>query len=219
MFKLKHDVDGKVERFKARLVAKGYAQKYGIDYDEIFSPVVRFSSIRFLIAFAVQHDMLIHQMDVETAFLNGKLGEEIYMQQPEGYVKPGEKYLVCKLEKSLYGLKQSSRCWNKAFRESVENIGFTQATADPCVFIRKKDTLTIIAIHVDDLMILAESILEMQRLKDRLKLQFKMKDMWEFALFEIKKGSNSTIIKGCTSKRCSRNLGKHKQNRFPHQLI
>ena len=124
---------------KARLVAKGYAQKYGIDYDEIFSPVVRFSSIRFLIAFAVQHDMLIHQMDVETAFLNGKLGEEIYMQQPEGYVKPGEKYLVCKLEKSLYGLKQSSRCWNKAFRESVENIGFTQATADPCVFIRKKD--------------------------------------------------------------------------------
>ena len=109
-------VDGKVERFKARLVAKGYAQKYGIDYDEIFSPVVRFSSIRFLIAFAVQHDMLIHQMDVETAFLNGKLGEEIYMQQPEGYVKPGEKYLVCKREKSLYGLKQSSPCSNKAFR-------------------------------------------------------------------------------------------------------
>ena len=163
VFKVKHDVDGKVERFKARLVAKGYAQKYGIDYDEIFSPAVRFSSIRFLIAFAVQHDMLVHQMDVETAFLNGKLGEEIYMQQPEGYVKPGEKYLVCKLEKSLYGLKQSSRCWNKAFRESVEKIGFTQATADPCVFIRKKDTLTIIAIHVDDLMILAESILEMQR--------------------------------------------------------
>ena len=157
VFKLKHDVDGKVERVKARLVAKGYAQKYGIDYDEILSPVVRFSSIRFLIAFAVQHDMLIHQMDVETAFLNGKLGEEIYMQQPEGYVKPGEKYVVCKLEKSLYGLKQSSRCWNKALRESVEKIGFTQATADPCVFIRKKDTLTIIAIHVDDLMILAEN--------------------------------------------------------------
>ena len=99
------------------------------------------------------------------------------MQQPEGYVKPGEKYLVCKLEKSLYGLRQSSRCWNKAFRESVEKIDFTQATEEPCVFIRKKDTLTIIAIHVDDLMILAESILEMQRLKGSLKLQFKVKDM------------------------------------------
>ena len=179
VFKLKHDVDGRVERFKARLVAKGYAQKYGIDYDEIFSPVVRFSSIRFLLAFAVQHDFLIHQMDVETAFLNGKLDEEIYMQQPEGYLKPGEEHLVCKLEKSLYGLKQSSRCWNKAFREGVEKIGFTQASADPCVFIRKEDTLTIIAIHVDDLLILAENILEMQRLKDSLKLQFKMKDMGE----------------------------------------
>mgnify|MGYP000185194007 CR=1 FL=1 len=145
-------VDGKVQRFKARLVTKGYAQKYGIDYDEIFSPVVRFSSIRFFIAFAVQHDMLIHHH---------------------------KKHLVCKLEKSLYGLKQSSPCWNKAFRERVEKIVFTQATTDPCVFIRKKDTLTIIAIHVDDLMILAESILEMQRLKDSLKLQFKMKDMGE----------------------------------------
>ena len=179
VFKLKYDVDGRVERFKARLVAKGYAQKYGIDYDKIFSPVVRFSSIRLLLAFAVQHDFLIHQMDVETAFLNGKLVEEIYMQQPEGYVKPGEEHLVCKLEKSLYGLKQSSRCWNKAFRESVETLGFTQASADPCVFIRKKDTLTIIAVHVDDLMILAQNILEMQRLKDSLKLQFKMKDMGE----------------------------------------
>ena len=78
-------MDGRVERFKARIVAKGYAQKYGIDYDERFSPVVRFSSIRVLLAFAVQNNMLIHQMDVVTAFLNGKLDEEIYMQQPERY--------------------------------------------------------------------------------------------------------------------------------------
>ena len=99
VFKLKHPGDGTVERFKARLVAKGYAQKCGIDYDETFSPVVRFSSIRFLLAFAVQNDLLIHQMDVETVFLNSKLDEEIYMQQPEGYVKPGEEHLVCKLEK------------------------------------------------------------------------------------------------------------------------
>ena len=141
--------------------------------------LISFSSIRFLLAFAVQHDFLIYQMDVETAFLNGKLNEEIYTQQPEGYVKPGEEHLVCKLEKSLYGLKQSSRCWNKAFRESVEKVGFTQTSADPCVFIRKKDTLTIMAIQVDDLMILAENILEMQRLKDSLKVQFKMKDMGE----------------------------------------
>ena len=178
VFKLKHAGDGTVERFKARLVAKGYAQKYGIDYDETFSPVVRFSSIRFLLAFAVQNDLLIHQMDVETAFLNGKLDEEIYMQQPEGYVKPGEEHLVCKLQKSLYGLKQSSRCWNKASRECIEKIGFIQASADPCVFIRK-DALTIIGVHVDDLMIIARNMTEMKSVKDSLKLQFKMKDMGE----------------------------------------
>lgn len=178
VFKLKHSCDGTVERFKARLVAKGYTQKYGIDYDETFSPVVRFSSIRCLLAFAVQNDLLIHQMDVETAFLNGKLDEEIYMQQPEGYVKPGEEHLVCKLEKSLYGLKQSSRCWNKVLRECIEKIGFIQASADPCVFIRK-NALTIIGVHVDDLMILARNITEMRSVKDSLKLQFKMKDMGE----------------------------------------
>ncbi len=105
VFKVKHGNDGKVERFKGRLVAKGYDQKHGIDYDETFSPVVRFSSIRALAALAVQNDMLLHQMDVVTTFLNGILDEEIYMQQPKGYAKSGEDHLVCKLKKSLYGLK------------------------------------------------------------------------------------------------------------------
>ena len=107
----------------------------------------------------------------------GSFPEQRLVIEPKGYVELGEEHLVCKLEKSLYGLKQSSRCWNKAFRECVENIGFTQGPADPCVFIRKEDTLTIIAVHVDDLMILAKNISEMERLKDGLKLQFKMKDM------------------------------------------
>ena len=85
---------------------------------KLFSPVVRFFSIRLLLSFAVQNGLLIHQMDVETAFLNVKPDEEIYTQQPEGYVKPGEEHLVCRLDKSLYELEQSSRCWNKAFRDS-----------------------------------------------------------------------------------------------------
>ena len=103
MFKVKHRSDGRVECFKGRLVAKGYAQRYGIDYDETFAPVVLYSSIRALLAFAVQN---VHQMDVVTTFPNGKLDEEIYMQQPDGYVVTENKHLVCKL-KILYGLKQS----------------------------------------------------------------------------------------------------------------
>jgi hypothetical protein len=178
VFKVKRDKDGKIERFKARLVAKGYAQKYGIDYDETFSPVVRFSSIRALLAFSVQNDMLIHQMDVVTAFLNGNLKEEIYMEQPPGYLQPGRENLVCKLKKSLYGLKQSPRCWNNAFRQHMESIRFQQSSADPCVFIQTEDTsVTIVAVYVDDLIIITKTPAKMEQVKINLAAKFKMKDL------------------------------------------
>ena len=177
VFKVKHGSDGRVERFKGRLVARGYTQKYGIDYEETFSPVVRFSSIRSLLAFAVQHEMVIHQMDVVTAFLNGKLEEELYMRQPDGFVRPGEEHLVCKLKKALYGLKQAPRCWTKAFREFIESDGFVQSSADPCVFIRKTDTLAIVAVYVDDLILITKSEDEMHDVKSKLATEFKMKDL------------------------------------------
>ena len=178
VFKVKHDETGKVERFKGRLVAKGFLQKYGIDYDETFSPVVRFSSIRALLAYGVSRQMLIHQMDVVTAFLNGTLDEEIYMQQPEGYVESGKEELVCRLKKSLYGLKQSPRCWNNAFKEFMLSLGFVQSDADPCVFIRVlNDKLAIVTVHVDDLILLTETEEEMIDLKTNLANHFKMKDM------------------------------------------
>jgi len=177
VFRVKHDSEGRVERFKGRLVAKGYSQKYGIDYDETFSPVVRFSSIRILLAFAVQKGMLVHQMDVVTAFLNGELSEEIYMQQPPGYVQLGQEDLVCKLKKSLYGLKQSSRCWNMTFREYMKSIGFKESSADSCIFIRKNNVLSIVAIYVDDLILITETVEEMQQIKSSLASRFMMKDM------------------------------------------
>ena len=177
VFKVKYGSHGKAERFKGRLVAKGYAQKYGIDYEETFSPVVRFTSIRSLLAFAVQNDMLIHQMDVVTAFLNGKLDEEIYMEQPEGYVIAGKENLVCKLKKSLYGLKQSPRCWYSALREYLESMEFKQSEADPCVYIRTVGTMTVIAVYVDDLILTTVTAKEMQKVKESLAVQFKMTDM------------------------------------------
>jgi len=105
--------DKKDVRYKARLVAKGYAQKEGIDYNEVFSPVVKHSSIRILLALVAQLNMELVQLDVKTAFLHGDLEEEIYMTQPEGFKVAGKEKLVCKLKRSLYGLKQSPRQWYK----------------------------------------------------------------------------------------------------------
>ena len=101
IFKIKTDSEGKIERFKARLVAQGFNQKFGKDYDETFSPVVRQESLRTLVALSVQHNLELHHVDVTTAFLNGVLEEEVYMQQPKGFMKPGEEHLVCKLNKSI----------------------------------------------------------------------------------------------------------------------
>ena len=114
VFKVKTDEDGNVERYKARLVAQGFTQKFGADCDETFCPVVRLESVRTLIELSVQHILQLHQVDITTAFLNGKLEEEVFMKQPEGFVVKGQKHLVCRLKKSLYGLKQSPRCWNIA---------------------------------------------------------------------------------------------------------
>ena len=105
MYKVKNTANGSIERNKARLVAQGCSQKYGVDYDETFSPVVRSESIRTLIALSVQNGLELHQMDVKTAFLNGDLEGEIYMQQPEGFASKGQDNLVCRLKRSIYGLK------------------------------------------------------------------------------------------------------------------
>ena len=117
VFKHKLDVDGSIERHKTHLVAKGYSQQRGLDYDETFSPVARFESLRMLFALAVQDGLHVHQLDVTTAFLNGKLEEEVYMNHPEGFVEKGKEGLACQLKQSLYGLKQAPRCWNSVLDE------------------------------------------------------------------------------------------------------
>src|SRR5215813_3783108 len=111
--------DGSIDKYKARLVIKGYSQKEGLDYFDTYSPVTRITSIRMLIAIAALFGLEIHQMDVKTAFLNGELDEEIYMEQPEGFNVPGQKNKVCKLVKSLYGLKQAPKKWHEKFDKEM----------------------------------------------------------------------------------------------------
>ena len=142
-----------IVRLKARLVARGFSQIYGIDYLDTYAPVVKLASIRILLTIAAIYGLEIHQMDVVTAFLVGELEEEIYMEQPEGFeVGTKEEDLVCRLRKSLYGLKQALRVWNQKIRNFLKSIGFNQTYSDPCVYINK-ETEVIVAMWVDDLII------------------------------------------------------------------
>lgn len=180
VLKVKYNADGSVERHKARLVARGFSQEPGLDYEETFSPVAKYKSIRSLLAIANQLNLEVHQMDVSTAFLNGELEEEIYMTQPEGYVKEGEEELVCKLNKSIYGLKQSSRCWYNTIDQFLKNSGYVQSSSDPCLYIKREgDDIMLIALYVDDLVTASNSTTMLQREKEALRKRFEMKDLGE----------------------------------------
>ncbi|KAK8660209.1 hypothetical protein V6N13_051143 [Hibiscus sabdariffa] len=127
-------MDGNVQTYKGRLVAKGFRKIHGVDYDETFSPVAMFKSIRILLAIAAFHDYEIWKMDVKTDFLNGKLDEDVYMTQPEGFVTLGNARKVCKLQRSIYGLKQASQSWNLRFNDAIKEFGFIRNDDEPCVY-------------------------------------------------------------------------------------
>ena len=198
VFKAKYGSQGNIERYKARVVARGFQQKQGIDYDETYAPVVKYPALRALLSYAVSENMLIHQMDVVTAFLNGKLDEEIYMVQPEGFIKPGSENLVCKLNKSLYGLKQAPRLWNALLDEFLKQNDFCQSHADQCIYVQgKSDDLTIIAVYVDDMVIASKTEAKLNQVKLMLTERFKMKDMGELSYIlgvNVKQGSECMIL-------------------------
>ena len=158
VFRLKTDESGNVTRYKARLCACGYNQVAGIDYKEIFSPVVRTESFRMFLALVAGRDMDCIQMDVVTAFLNGSVEEDVYMRQPPGYEDPACPDHVCRIIKNLYGLKQAPRVWHKTIDPFLKSLGFQPLAADPCLYYQWTDgKLSLISLYVDDLAIASDS--------------------------------------------------------------
>jgi len=180
LYKKKPGIPGvEPERYKARLVARGFTQRKGIDYDEVFAPVVKHVSIRILMSIVVQEDLELEQMDVKTAFLHGDLDQPLYMEQPEGYVADEQKDQVCLLKKSLYGLKQAPRQWNKKFNSFIMDQNFIRSGHDSCVYIKQvsDEEFVYILIYVDDMLIAAKSMTEINKIKEALSTGFEMKDM------------------------------------------
>ncbi|KAJ9542935.1 hypothetical protein OSB04_029441 [Centaurea solstitialis] len=195
VFKKKTDMDGNVHTFKARLVAKGFTQTHGIDYDETFSPVAMLKSIRILMAISAYFNYEIWQMDVKTTFLNGKLTEDVYMEQPEGFEDPKNPNKVCKLLKSIYGLKQASRSWNLHFDDRIKEFGFAKSEFEPCVYTKFSGSIvTFLVLYVDDILLIGNDVPTLQSVKSWLSKCFQMKDLGEaayileFRMDESKKG-------------------------------
>ncbi|GJX26130.1 retrotransposon protein, putative, ty1-copia subclass, partial [Tanacetum coccineum] len=182
LFKKKTYIDGNIHTYNARLVTKGFTQTYRVSYEETFLPVADIKAIRILIAIVAFYDYKIWKMDVKTAFLNGYLNKDVYMVQYDGFVNPKHPRRVCKLQRSIYGLKQASRSWNKRFDEEIKKYGFTQNLDEPCVYMRASISIVVfLIIYVYDILLMGNNIPMLQDVKSWFGKCFAMKDLGEAA--------------------------------------
>lgn len=177
VFALKRNKNGDIERFKARLVAKGCAQIYGVNYDETFSPVVRFETIRMVFALAAEYKLHLHQLDVSTACLNSELEDDVYITQPAKFVDEKRPHHVLKLKKALYGLRQSGRQWNRKLNSILNEIGFIACGSEPCLYIKRaNNNVNIIAVYVDDMLLGCSNIDDLDIIKREISKRFEIVD-------------------------------------------
>ena len=159
-------------------MAKGFSQKRGIDYDETFAPVAKFTSIRILFSLAAKYSLSVHQMDVKTAFLNGLLDEDIYMVQPDGHVDEDHPDFVCQIKCSLYGLKQSPRMWNQTIDKFMLELDFKKCETDHCIYVKRADQdMIFVALYVDDLALSSNNDELLKSTKKALGDRFDMTDL------------------------------------------
>jgi hypothetical protein len=208
VFKIKTNPDGTVERYKARLVAKGFRQRKGNDYNEVFAPVGKRSTMLCLFAKAAKENLIVKQMDVKTAFLNGKLEETIYVDQPPGYEEKGEG-VACRLNKALYGLKQAPRAWHQTLKTALEGLGLRQSVADPGLFILDASNLYML-VYVDDALFYCADEASIDTLMAKLMKIFDLRALGETKAFlgmEILRDKEAGIIQ-ITQRRMAADLAE-----------
>ena len=199
VYKTKYNPNGEVDRFKARLVAKGYKQKPGIDYFEVFAPVARMDTVRMILSLASQNQWKIFQMDVKSAFLNGVLEEEVYIEQPPGYLQQGEEDKVYKLKKALYGLKQAPRAWYTRIDTYFINNGFHRSPYEHALYVKANNSgdIIIVCLYVDDLIFTSNNPKLLAEFKESMSTQFEMTDMGLMSYFlgiEVKQTDEGILI-------------------------
>lgn len=184
IYRVKYNHDGSISKYKARLVAKGFHQTHGVDFFETFSPVVKSCTVRLVLSLAVMNHWPIRQLDVNNAFLNGVLTEDVFMHQPEGFIDFQYPSYVCKLNKALYGLMQAPRAWYDRLKGSLLQWGFQASKSDTSMFVQYFETdILLILVYVDDILITGSNFTHIEAVIQHLNSDFALKDLGEFSYF------------------------------------